>query len=509
MTGLALPRRDWFLLISGSILLFFAYPPFHLLIPSFVCLAPVVAALGDAERDGRPLRRHLAQGFWFGILSSAALLYWMPIALNRVNPVFLAGYPLALLVLGAHGAIAFGLVGWLTRWTGITVVTVFPFVWTASEWLIAHQGAVRFPWLGLGTSLTGYVTLVQIADVVGARGVTFLLAMANAALGVAWTRRKHPRRSARLFVPVLLGVLAAYVYGTVRAEVVAMRSAGTVAAVQSNVSYRAEPSPAARESSLRHMVALSERGAFRSDAGLLVWPESAVLGYFHATPDASRAIAELAGRLGKPVLVGGEDREPLPGRGVTRFNAAFLFDTGGHGGGPRVYRKRRLVPLVERMPLVGRLRTRVAAFQAGNAAPVFEAASARFGVLICFEAAFEELAREYRRRGAELVVNITNDAWIVGTLGVEQHLAHIVMRAIENRIGAVRVANAGVSVFVDPVGRSLRMDAGLETVASREVFTVDRLPPYTWLGDWVGWGALLGTAILFGLAVTRSRTSPC
>src|SRR5256886_13606715 len=69
--------------------------------------------------------------------------------------------------------------------------------------------------------------------------------------------------------------------------------------------------------------------------------------------------------------------------------------------------------------------------------------SGRFGVMICYESAFEDLARGYRRRGAEFLVNITNDAWYGRTAGPYQHAAHLVMRAIETRMGIARAANDG------------------------------------------------------------------
>lgn len=183
LRGLALPRRDWVLLFAGTVLAVLAYPPFHLLVPSFVCLVPAVWLLDVGAGDARPIRRHLVQGFWFGLLTQGAVLYWMVVALWHFTPMSFLGYAATILILAVYTAVLFGVTGEVLRRTGLPLVAVFPVFWTALEWWVGHQGDIAFPWLGLGTSLTGYPTLVQIAEVVGARGVTFLLVVANMVIG--------------------------------------------------------------------------------------------------------------------------------------------------------------------------------------------------------------------------------------------------------------------------------------------------------------------------------------
>ena len=230
MKALALPRRDWPLLAAGAVLLALAYPPFHLFVPSFVCLVPAVLLLAGGEDDPRPLRRQLVQGFWFALLSQGLVLYWIVVALWHFTPLSALGYVATIIPMGLFFGILFAAVGWIRRRTALSLLVVFPILWTALEWGIGHIPQIGFPWLGLGTSLTAYPMVVQIADLGGARGVTFLLALANTALALAWMRRAAPH-AWRIPVAVGLGVLLATAYGAWRmreAAWTAMRSSAGV-----------------------------------------------------------------------------------------------------------------------------------------------------------------------------------------------------------------------------------------------------------------------------------------
>jgi len=129
-----------------------------------------------------------------------------------------------------------------------------------------------------------------------------------------------------------------------------------------------------------------------------------------------------------------------------------------------------------------------------------------FGVLICYESAFENLAREYRVNGADFLVNITNDAWFGRTTTPYQHASHLVMRAIENRMGVVRSANTGVSQLLDPLGRahgSTRLEVATATAGILQ--TSENVTLYSRLGDWVGGTTMLMALTLIVYAWWRGR----
>ncbi|GBD31126.1 Apolipoprotein N-acyltransferase [bacterium HR33] len=507
MRALALPRKDWLLVGSGGLLLVLAYPPFHLLIPSFICLVPVVWLLAAGESDPRPLRRHLVQGFWFGVVGNALVLYWMVVALWHFTSLSALGYAASVLVLGMWGALLFGAAGWIRRRTGMSLLVVLPFVWTAVEWMIGHQGDIRFPWLGLGTSLTGFPALVQIADVVGARGVTFLLVLANAALALAWKARGEGKKALRLGGSVVAGAALAWGYGLLRAGQIELRTVGKLAAIQPAIEAKWERDP---DSVVASLLALSDSAA-GPGVKLVVWPEAAVPQVLEWRPEWVRSISEHARRKQVGLVVGALDVVPSPRyrRGYEYFNAAFVFDSSGAALWPP-YHKNYLVPIVERVPFVDpqwfeRLRWFGGA-SSGEPGEVYRLSTDRFGILICYESAFENLSRRYRMLGADFLVNITNDAWFGKTSAPYQHAAHLVMRAIENRVGIVRAANTGISEFVDPLGRQHhRTRLGDRTLITGELVTSDTVPLYTRLGDWVGRASLAGTALLIFFALRPLR----
>jgi apolipoprotein N-acyltransferase len=156
---------------------------------------------------------------------------------------------------------------------------------------------------------------------------------------------------------------------------------------------------------------------------------------------------------------------------------------------------------MRRLPGVGRWS---GGFARGQDVPVYHTAIGRFGVVICYESAFEDLPRRYRARGADFLVNITNDAWFGRTAAPVQHASHLVLRAIETRMGIARAANSGVSEFVDPLGYAYdRTRLDTEDAIADHLRTSDVTTLYVRWGDWVGLLSILAT-VAFGVVLVRS-----
>jgi apolipoprotein N-acyltransferase len=129
----------------------------------------------------------------------------------------------------------------------------------------------------------------------------------------------------------------------------------------------------------------------------------------------------------------------------------------------------------------------------------------RVGALICFESAFPELARDYRAQGADLVVNLTNDAVLGAGRGPAQHLAHLAVRAVEARVAVIQAANSGISAYADPRGVLLDptpRDTAL--VRAYDVSATSAASLYVAVGDWLGLTSALGAALL-AMAGLRAR----
>jgi len=509
-------RRTGVLIALGAVLLALSYPPFHIPVLSFVAVTPAVVLLRELERAA-DLRRALRLGFWYGLVSQGLVLYWLVVALWHFTPLSALGYLATIAVYGLWTAGLFWLVVQSRiRFAAVPLWVLFPVVWTAVDWGIGHQGDIRFPWLGLGTSLADAPILVQWADLAGARGVTLWLAWCNVMIVEALLpREKGEGRSTIRWQPaavVLLSIALAGGYGAWRERTLPLRPAGVVGLVQPNVGFREKWNQTYQDSIVADLFALSRRLQDSSRLDLLLWPEAAVPNYFVSRPDWDARLAQRGRETHTPLLTGGLDATSVD----DYYNAAFFYDSTGDRTAYPVYHKHYLVPIVERVPFVPPRWFHLhwfGGFGKGRGLPLYPTAVGRFGVLICYESIFADLARGYRRGGADFLVNITNDAWYGRTAGPYQHLTHLVMRAIETRMGIARAANSGISATVDPLGHvhaATRLE--VRTAEASTLVTSDVLPWYVRLGDWVGTLAVIaavGFAGALALQRWKSRRPQC
>lgn len=530
--GLALP------LLSG-VLLLLCFPPLHLLLPPLVALVPWAVWLHGLPGGRQGARSALRGGLLLGGVYFGGLLYWVAYSLLDYSWVAPLGY------LGIVGVLTLvvGGVSWaghrVYHTAGVPLWLTIPLVWTAGEWVQAHLGDLDFPWLGLGTSLTGFPELVGVAELVGARGVTFWLAAINglgAALVVSLGRRS-PLRHRPPAWPVLGSALVVLtvtpaLWGVWRASNLALVPVARVAVAQPGISQELKrQGQVGIDSTFRVMDAIFQP-LVPGSVDLVVWPEVALmqpLGH-PAFREAEDRVARFSARVGAPVVLGAFGADPVPDGEPVFFNSAFRVDPKGLDPTFR-YDKRHLVFLTERAPSLvpGRIRDLLAflgmdgaggsrggvlgtrGMGEGAGLPVIHVGDVTYGVVICFESAFAPTVRGLRREGAQVLLNLTNDAWFGGepwytrTTAIWQHPAHLVMRAIENRMGVARSANTGISLFVDPLGRVHdEMPFGETGFRSAQLLTTEEATLYTRTGDVAGWGAGL-TVLLLLLSSIRGR----
>ena len=519
----------------SAILLFSAFPPLHLLIPSFVALVPLAVWIVDSGSAADAPGETFRGGVWFGLLYFGLLLHWVASALVGFTwwavPAYLA--VVSILGLGA-GSFAWACHRMVHRGVPLWLALALP--WTALEWLRSHApGGLAFPWLGLGTSLTAYPELVGSAELVGASGITLWLAVLNGlvAQAVLAARVERGTRTAAGRIAAFCLVLAVPAgWGYWRAATLPVRAIGRVVVAQPNVvgSVKLDPrraidsTLAALERLAADPVAFSPgeerspRTVDESSAQLVIWPEAAILGPIEADEELRRRVLAVASRWAAPVLFGAigqgseGEREPVP------FNSVFLTDAEGGLTSFR-YDKHRLVPLVERVPFVPVAwvagEREFGQYGRGRGWPVGQTTDgARFGTLVCYESAFPGHSRRFRQEGADVLVNLTNDAWFgrepwyTRTTALWQHPAHLVMRAIENRMGVVRAANTGISLFVDPLGRVYGRTRLFQPEAREAaVYTSDVTTLYTRTGNIAGPAALVLTLVLLASTRRHRRTA--
>lgn len=547
-------------LLASALLLTLGTPPFHLLFPSFLGLVPFALWVADLPGGHEGRREALRGGYLLGLLYFGAMLYWMFVALVFYTGLAALAYALTVLILSALLALA-TLAMHETRdrlgWPLWAVLAVF---WTAMEWTRAHMGDLSFPWMGLGDTLTGFPWLIGVADVVGSRGVSLWLLLVNGLVAELVLRKGSGRLPPGLagagLVPRSLtrgrgpgaGPAASLPAGRETTWRVALALALLLAVPVGYSLHRwhdLEPTPVARvgvvqpdvpedvkmdreaavDSALRSSSTLVEtRLAGEVDRlDLVVLPETVFPVYPNplpevggsGRPDVRRWVGEVARRFDARVAFGALGCEVREDGTCQPYNSAFLAD--GSGRYLERYDKRYLVPVVERVPFVDPVGlagpTYFGGFAEGGRLPVMRASNgAGFGVLICYESIFPRAARAYRNAGADFLVNMTNDAWFgrdepwwSRTTALWQHPAHLVMRAVENRVGIARSANTGISLVVDPLGRiTHETDLFAATAFATPVLTTGGRTLYSRFGDLAGWGAaLVGLGAVLALLARR------
>jgi apolipoprotein N-acyltransferase len=345
---------------------------------------------------------------------------------------------------------------------GLPRSITLPVVWVTFEWARLLLASAHFDLFALGYSQARFTPLVQIADVTGVYGVSFLVAAVNGLLADAWFALKEasfrPRillREQRIVVPAMALVSAfvvAFSYGFYKLESTEVRPGPRVAVVPSG-------------------------NAEAGDVDLIVWPQSALGDELDANGGFLDTLTWLDVRKRAPALLGAQGQAPgLVGRTTS---SAFLVDEGGALCGR--YDKQILFPYVEYVPfdnLAGRIDPAaqrayrrlvrkswgfLSSGTPGRAMTLFalpwEGGTIPFAAVISMESSYPPLVAEAGRRGARFLVNLSGDDEPSGVIE-EQLLRVSMLRAVENRIGYLRASNTGISAFIDPRGRLLSVRDG-------------------------------------------------
>lgn len=399
----------------------------------------------------------LRLGFAAGFTAYAGILYWLNIVMTTYGKLPLAASGALYLVLAAYLALYPALVMWLVRrceMRKISALCSFPVLWVAGE-LIRSYLLTGFPWANLGYSQYRTLPLIQISDLTGVYGVSFLVAFANVVMYRIWIsmrrRQPYPVRELLLLLVLLTGTVG---YGLDALNRVEKGPLQRVLMVQGNIPQDVKWDPAFQESTVRTYERLTRKGC-QTGGTLVVWPESALPFYFQGEPAYAARVKSLAAEL-KSCLVTGSPAIEKEGELVRYLNSAFLISPTGAVTGRSD--KLHLVPFGEYVPLsalfpfVNKLVAGIGDFSPGKAAVPLQTTVGKIGVLVCFEGIFPEVARAYVSAGAGMLVNITNDAWFGRSSAPYQHLSMTVFRAVENRVPLVRAANTGISSVIDSKG---------------------------------------------------------
>jgi apolipoprotein N-acyltransferase len=488
--------------VLSGFLFAFAFPNVAIGWLIFIAPVPLFIAIAKSERP--------RSAFFAGWVSQTTAWLLMVPWVVRVMSHY-GGLPYAMgvaifvamcVMLGLYGGV-FGLIAYrllagqpraavLHRWL------LLPLAWSAIEYARTYL-LTGFPWNLAATALIDYTPLVMIDRFAGPYFMPVLIFLP--ATLISWlivARPRGPRAvfaSAAVIIICLLwwttGYTASKFIGRVPTET-------TLAALlQPDISQEMRWNNENLMSIFDRMMAMTNEAASRG-ASLIVWPESTVPLSYASTDFYRNAIESASLEHGIDIILGSVAEDSTQPNKM--WNAAFLVSNGktiGH------YDKIRLVPFGEYVPLrkmlffARKLVRAVGEFEFG-AKDMPLVGRARYGLAICYEIVFPQIARQQVIHGADVLVTITNDAWYDGTSAPRQHLNQARLRAVETDRFILRAGTTGISAFIDPTGRILmEMPMNRQGILYPKFATRNTTTPYVRFGDWFAWVACFVT--LFAL----------
>lgn len=499
------------ILLASGLAFSAAFPPLGLWWLA-VALVPLFVFTSRAEKT----RDAFGFGFWFGLGFFALHIFWLPNSLSSptlFGPLAWVIYPPIVLIEGVFWGIVTGLSRMIAGRTR-AVLWLLPAFWLLMEWA-RTQGPLAFPWGSLGY-IWEPTPIIQMADLAGSYGLSFLLLVMVSLLAGPFVPADEPdflysdSSTSPLFkfTPVLLVFimsLASYAYGLYRLTQFPPAPDQTAMLVQGNTD------PLGRTEGLSDLEVYTSLtntylGSLAQTPDLVIWPEGAIIGEF------------VVGMQGEPTRHAVADSAP----GITVVSGASIWEDSSHRYNAVIsledanirarYDKRNLVPFGEAVPFSGLL------------GPIYNAVYRNFGIYtpittvgdrynplvtpvaviaayICYESVFPQVARTMVKEGANVLVNISNDAWFGKGQGAEQHFQMGNLRAIETRRYILRAGNDGITAVVNPQGKVLeRLERGIRGVLEADYALNDVVTPYVRYGDWLIWVVaiygLLASAVL-------------
>ena len=477
---------------------------------AWIAIVPLLIAVRNV-----PWKRAFGIGFLAGMVHYLSLIYWVAYTMRTYGHLPWLVCISILILLAAYLALYFGaFTALICRFhpNPAHMLIVAPVIWVALEYIRSFFLS-GFPWELLGYSQYRVLQLIQVSDTLGPYGISFLILFVNGAflflilhiLKLDWYGSEITKRFA--VVAISIGIIltgATWIYGIKRLADIDQLSASSpsiqVGVIQGNIEQVVKWNPAFQEATVDKYLQLSQKVSDTDQTDLIVWPETALPFHYLYNAPLTEKVKEGIRRNGTFFLVGAPSFVTGTQK-VDYYNSAYLVGPQGNTKGK--YNKSHLVPFGEYVPLkkwlpfLGKLVAQVGDFSRGMTGDTIAWKEGKLGVFICYEAIFPYITRAMVVNGANLLVNITNDAWYGHSSAPYQHFSIALFRAVENRRALVRAANTGISGFVDPAGRIIEPTALFTDAAiTHKVPLISITSFYTRFGD-IFAGACLTAAFIF------------
>ncbi len=486
--------------ISGFLLVL-SFPTLNLSFLAWIALVPFFYFIRGSNNITSSFKSGLIMGttFFFGTQ------YWIYHSINHYGKIpFIPSISIVLLLCVYQGIYS-GIFGLLVRLSyrriKIPLSLIAPALWVSLEYLrgILFTG---FPWSLLGYSQFQFLPLIQVADITGIYGISFLIVYANALLAELFIQffkskeRKLPDSKRRtqdsklIFLSLIFFIIlitGSMIYGYKRIENIRKRDTITVSIVQGNIEQDKKWEPEYQDEVIKIYKKLS-KDTLKNHPQLIVWPETALPFFFGGNTRHTDDLIRFQKTLNVFLLSGSVIVRDFKDNKYQLTNSAILLSPDGKN--TYTYDKIHLVPFGEYVPLkkilffIDKLVVGIGDFIHGDSLTIAKTPIGRFAALICYEIIFPELVRKFYTSGGDFIITITNDAWFGRTTGPYQHFAISVFRAIENRKPIVRAANTGISGFIESNGMIIQRTKLFErTTITQEIHKNSDITFYTMYGN--------------------------
>jgi len=514
-----------FPLLSGC-LLFLSFPPYNFGWLAWIGLIPLFLSLSK----GSSVLNGFLSGYLCGLVFFPGIFNWI---LQTTGYTYLH-HLLLDLYLGFYMAL-FGLFFTLVaRWTGrLTAMISAPFIWVVLEAARSSFFFLALPWGLLAHSQYLYLPVIQIASFTGVYGVSFWVVLVNSIFSLviiyildglkpdAGLKQAAPfNKRVWLFAIICSSLLicTCVLYGFITKHAGPAGQTIKIAAIQGNVPQTKKFDRKYSRKIVNIYSGLSDQ-AIERKPDLIVWPETATPRPINQDPALLNWIQSIADSAGAPLVFGSAQvqKTQKPSRkNRLGTNSAYMVMPGGKGDLERRYDKMKLFPFGEYLPCRGRLPWSfihipdIDKFSPGKEFTLFNYQGIPFAVTICWENLFADMVRQFVKKGAGFIINITNEAWFEQTAAPYQFLSMNVFRAVENKVYVVRCGNTGISCIIDPVGRVIervRDDSGNDVFVPGILF--GSITPafsntfYTRHGNWLVWGCIFFSGIVLLVSVIK------
>jgi apolipoprotein N-acyltransferase len=512
----------WLLVVASAILQAIIFPLPGIYVLSWVALAPLIVALlrarpaGELEVAGSVRLRPATPGQGFllgyvcGILWYAGTCYWIYDTMRQFGGLSAPEALLALFLFCCYLGLYHGLFGLLVSLLAGSVrdlrrpLALAPFVWVAVE--LARTRITGFPWNLLGIAQVDNGPLSRIATATGVYGISFEVALVNVALAAAFL---VPREKRGAMLAAALAAAAVLQAGRL-IDAPPARADREALLVQQNIPVSANwSSPVYFQQTLRALTDLTIKSVADSSVAsnassttqsakidLVVWPESPAP-FFTNDDQFRNALSAMARQTNAWTIAGsiGSDAPHSTEDAPLRNSAALVSPDGVWTAR---YDKIHLVPFGEYLPypslfsFAGGLTQEVGKFQSGTSRRPLDAGAERLGVFICYESIFPDEVRQFADNGAQVFVNMSNDAWYGDSGAYAQHINQTRMRAIENNRWLLSATDTGVTASIDPWGRVVARIPRKERAALLAPYALTSDTTfYTRHGDWFAYGCAI------------------